>query len=194
MKFAAVVAVATLLSGAAPASRVTDRDFRELMQAAAEAASHDVEAQTRTICVKRDLDPPLSYSRGAIQILQDAARSSPWMHNDDVDRSLAAALEPNALVARQTKMPSLQSHYVVLASGVSPPPQCVVHHVPPPPGWPRYESAVILTFTRPAFANGNAYINEYEECPGLCGTTFLRVFRKQRGKWIQVRKTILSVS
>ena len=53
---------------------------------------------------------------------------------------------------------------------------------------------VVLTFTRPALSNGYAFMEEYEACTGLCGTTLLRVFGKRSGKWTQVAQTVLSVS
>ena len=71
---------------------------------------------------------------------------------------------------------------------------CVIDHAAPFRGLRPDVSRVTLTFTQPVLVNGRAYINEYEDCPGLCGTTFLRVFIKQNGKWAQVERMVLSVS
>ena len=74
------------------------------------------------------------------------------------------------------------------------PPECVVpHSVGRGPNW-RHDESVVLAFTRPTLAKGYAFIQEYEECAGLCGTTYLRVFRKRAGKWTEVAQVILSVS
>jgi len=110
------------------------------------------------------------------------------------DQSIDAAMSSTAAAAHQTSMPLLPGRYL-LVHAKDLPPECVIPHtLARGPNWRRDESIVVLTFTQPALANGYAYIEEYEECAGLCGTTFLRVFRKRNGKWTQIARTILSVS
>jgi hypothetical protein len=92
------------------------------------------------------------------------------------------------------KMPPLPPRFILFAK--TRPSKCVVLHTAAPPGWPKMDSdsVVVLSFSRPALAKSYAFIQEYEECPGLCGTTFLRVFQKHGGRWAQVGRVILSVS
>ena len=171
MKRPAVLTTAMLLIGATPAPVMTDRDFEQLMRAAVEASSTPSEVQptTKTVCVKRELEPPLSFEPPT------------------------AVAKGAAVIPRQSVMPRLPTRFIVYASNAIPT-LCVIDHAPPFRGLRADVSRVALTFTRPVLVNGQAYINEYEDCPGLCGTTFLRVFKKQNGKWTQVERMVLSVS
>lgn len=163
---------------------------------AVSASASDVQPRTAKICVQRALDPPLQASRKWSEVFQDRGVPQPRTGDAAADRWLAAAMSPKATVARQTNMPHLPRKFVLISSQETRPADCVIEHVPLPPGRARAgnDSAVVLSFTRPALAGSYAYIEEYEECPGLCGTTYLRVFGKQKGKWVQIAKAILSVS
>ena len=199
MRAALIPAIALLVAAAGPSSTpLSDRDFQQLMEAAVAAASapSEVQPHTTTICVARELQPAFGATKGWLATWEAAGERAPRPRTGHVgaDNSMTAAMSPKAAVAHQTAMPALPPKYLLGASKALPP-ECIISHtLTRGPNWERDESIVVLTFTQPAQANGYVYIEEYEECAGLCGTTFLRVFRKQNGKWAQVAKTILSVS
>ena len=123
-----------------------------------------------------------------------AGSLQPRTGDDGADKSLTTALSRKAVVAHQTKIAALANKYLLVQSEALPPECAWSPSLVRGPNWEHDESIVVLTFTRPALANGYAFIEEYEGCPGMCGTTFLRVFRKEHGRWTQVGRTILSVS
>lgn len=188
---------------------LSDRDFEQLMGAAVAAASapSEVQPRTTTVCVERALGPPFGSTKSWIRSFEETMRwrkaqgfedpdegpPQPRTGNVEVDKSITAAISAKAAVAHQTSISALPPRFVLV--GKARPPECVVtHSLTRGPNWERDESVVVLSFTRPAFANGYAFLEEHEECAGLCGTTFLRAFRKRSGIWIQVASTILSVS
>jgi hypothetical protein len=196
MRTALLVSMALLVGATRPAPiPLNDEDFRQLMDAAVAASSTaaDVQPHTATICVQKQLGPALEPTRGWIKTFQGESKGVRPLPTGEADASLSAAMSSNAAVAKQTSLPSLPRRFVVF--GKTRPRKCVIpHNMVRGPNWRRDESIVALSFTRPALADGYAFIEEYEECPGLCGTTYLRVFRKQNGKWTQVARSILSVS
>lgn len=198
MRTALLLPLVLLVGAVRPASApLSDRDFQQLMNAVVTAASDPSQVQplTTTICVQRELQPSLVATKSWTKTFEDAGKGElqPRTGDADVDESLTAAMSSKAAVAHQTSIPALPKRFLVVDKVL--PPECVIpHSFARGPNWRRDESIVVLTFTEPALANGYAFIEEYEECSGLCGTTLLRVFRKQRGKWTQVARTILSVS
>ena len=199
MRTAPLLAIAVLAGAAGPApAPLSDRDFRQLMNAAVAAASDPSQLQplTSTICVARELGAPLQARKAAVEMFANAGNgaSPPQTGDAGADQSIDAAMSSTAAVAHQTSIPALPRRYLLVHAKALRP-QCLIpHSIMRGPNWRRDESIVVLTFTRPALANGYAYIEEYEGCAGLCGTTFLRVFRKRNGKWTQIARTILSVS
>jgi hypothetical protein len=160
---------------------------------ATSSTAADVQPLTATICVQRELRPPLESTRGWIKTFQSERKDVLPLPIGNARAALSAAMSSHAAVATQTSMPTLPRRFVVF--GKTRPPECVIpHNMVRGPNWRRDESIVALSFTRPALADGYAFIEDYEECSGLCGTTYLRVFRKQNGKWTQVARSILSVS
>jgi hypothetical protein len=195
MRNAQIIVIAFLAGAAAPALALTDGDFRQLMGAAVTVATQpsQVQPQTKRICIEQELTPPLEAVERSNQLFNYSG-VPPWTGDPVADRALSVAVSSNAAASHQTRMPPLPPKYIV-GHFPPPPPACLVEHVPRPPGWPKADdSAVVLSFSRPALANGYAFIEEYEDCPGLCGTTFLRVFRKEHGTWVQVAQRVLSVS
>jgi hypothetical protein len=198
MRTALALSAIFLVGAGRPASAsLSDRDFQQLMNAAVASSSAPSELQplTKTICIQRELQPPLVATKGWIKTFEDAGKDNvqPRTGDADADRSLTAAMSSKPVAPRQTRISLLPKKFVVVGKAF--PPECVIpHSLVRGRNWQRDESIVVLTFTRPALANGYAFIENYEECSGLCGTTFLRVFRKQKGKWTQVARTILSVS
>jgi hypothetical protein len=190
MRIGPLLLTALLLGAGRPASDpLSDGDFHELMTAAVEAASvpRDLQPLTSTICIERQLGP-------ALDVEKHLGNSHLPVGVPDIDRSLDDAMSSEAAVARQDRMPKLARKYVLVNSGALPP-KCVISHtLGRGPGWEHNESIVILAFTRPALANGYAFIEESEQCAGLCGTVYLRIFRHQNGHWSQVERTILAVS
>ena len=186
-----------LLAGAArpEVAPLRDGDFQQLMNAAVVASSAPSQLQplTTTICVQRELQPPVADLQALSGWFQGAGRLRSPSGSAAVDQSIAAATVSTVGFASQSTMPPLPRKFVLVGKVL--PPECVVlHSGGRGPNWRHDESMVVLTFTRPTLAKGYAFIQEYEECAGLCGTTFLRVFQKRRGKWTQVAQTILSVS
>jgi hypothetical protein len=198
MRIALLLSIALVAGAPRPASApLSDRDFQQLMDAAVAASSAPSELQTgtTTICVQRELRPPLELTNGWIKTFKDAGKGSllPQTGNVGADRAIRAAMSSKAAIARQKTIAVLPRKFVLVGKAF--PPECVIPHgLARGPNWQRDESTFVLTFTRPALANGYAFIDEYEECAGLCGTTSLRVFRKQSGKWTQVARAVLSVS
>lgn len=185
---------AALLGGATHSSQISERDFQQLMETAtvASAAPYQVQPLTTTVCVNRQLQPPVTDLR-ALSGWFVSVRPSPSAGASASGATIAAAMSGKVSVVHQTKMPPLPSRFVLFDG--TPPPGCVVSHSGGRgPNWQKDESVVVLSFTRPVLARGYAFLEEYEECPGLCGTTFLRAFRKEGGKWTQVAASPLSVS
>lgn len=197
---AALIPVISLFVAAAghSSTQLSDRDFQQLMEAAVAAASapSEVQPNTTTICIARELQPAFRATKRWVKTWKGAGKEVIWPRTGDAgaDNSMTAAMSPMAAVPHQTAMPVLPSNYLLVTSKTLSP-ECVIPHtLTRGPNWKRDEAIAVLTFTRPAQANGYAYIEEYEECAGLCGTTFLRVFRKQHRKWAQVAKAVLSSS
>ncbi len=190
MRIALLLPIALLLGAVTPPNMpLSDREFQQLMKAAVDAASRPSELQplTTTICVKRDLGPALNFEK-------HLGGSHLPVGVPEVDRSLDAAISATGTATRQIRMPKLPRRYWLVDSDTLPP-ECVIQHtLGRGPNWQHNESIVVLTFARPAWANGYAFIEESEECAGLCGKVFLRVFRKRNGNWSQVVRTILAVS
>lgn len=190
MRIALLLPIALLLGAVTPATApLNESEFQQLMKAAVDAASRPSELQplTSTICVKRDLGPALDFEK-------HLGASHLPVGIPEVDRSLDAAISATGAATRQTRIPKLPRRYSLVDSDTLPP-QCIIQHtLGRGPNWKHNESIVVLTFARPAWANGYAFIEQSEECAGLCGKVFLRVFRKQNGKWSQAVRTILAVS
>lgn len=199
MRAALLLTAAFFVGAARPAlAPLSDHEFQQLMKAAVAAASAPSQLQPpiSTICVARELEAPLQRRKAEAEMLANkpGGASPPPTGDAGADQSIDTAMGSGAAIAHQTSMPALPGRYL-LVDAKSLPPECVIpHSMARGPNWRRDESIVVLTFTRPAIANGYAYIEEYEACAGLCGTTFLRVFRKRNGKWRQIARTILSVS
>lgn len=184
-----------VVSAATKPPQLSGRDFQQLMEAAvvSAAAPSQVQPLTSTICVKQQLKAPLtnlSSLRGWFGKASGPGRAS---GSQSSNASIAAAMSAQFSIAHQTSMPRLPAKFVLVDA--TPPPQCVVSHsAGRGPNWKQDEAVVGLSFSRPVLAKGYAFIEEYEECPGLCGTTFLRVFKNSHGKWMQVAVAPLSVS
>lgn len=194
---AALLVPIVLLAGAArsQSAGLTDNEFRQLMKAAVKASSAPSQLQplTRTVCVQRELQPPVADLEAFSGWFEGARRLRSPSGSPAIDQSIAAAARSKVVFASQRTMPALSQRFVLVDNVL--PPECVIPRtLGRGPNWKQDESMVVLTFTRPTLANGYAFIEEYEGCTGLCGTTFLRVFRKRGGKWTQVAQTILSVS
>jgi hypothetical protein len=193
-----VLRLALCLAGAAPGSAALNAgDFGQLMEAAVAASSarSQVQPRTTTICVQRELQPPFEATKRWIKEFEDQGVRQPLTGVPGADQVMIAAMSSRAAVARQTSMPPLPPKFILVSLKTARPADCLIEGAPPRPGWPKLgnDEAVLLTFSRPAFANGYAFIEEHEQCPGLCGATYLRVFKKQTGNWVQVANTLLSV-
>ena len=189
MPNALLVATALLMAATRPATGpLSDREFQSLMEAAAAAASPSslAPAITWTICVQRELGPPTSRWNQAFQSLPKGGA--------EAAKSVSAGRSSKGVTAQQTTLRTLPTKFTLIDVNARPPQCAVSRNLARGPNWQRDESVVVWTFTRPVLANGYAFIEEYEDCAGLCGTRYLRVFRKQSGKWKQVAVTILSVS
>lgn len=189
-----VLLMALSVAAGQPSPQLSDHEFRQLMESiiAASTKASEVQPTTTTICVRRELKDPLETSKAMSHSVPDW---SPLRIGAAVPiEPLKAAMSPDAAVVHQTMMPPLPPKYVLISKS-SAPSRCVIDHrwapIPPSVG---NDSAVVLSFTRPVLASGYAFVEEYEDCPGLCGTNYLRVFRKKHGQWTQVARTILSVS
>jgi hypothetical protein len=198
MRTALLLGTALLVGAAKPGpAPLGEGDFAQLMNAAVAAASVPSEVQplTSTICVQRELQPPMAASRAFTKAFEDSGRGAlqPRTGDANADKSLIAAMSAKAAVAQQTSMPALPSKFVLFDK--ERPPECVISHsFGRGPNWKHDESIVVLNFARPVLVHGYAYIEEHEECAGLCGTTYLRIFRKLKDRWEQVARTVLSVS
>lgn len=157
------------------------------------SAPSQVQPLTATICIQRKLEAPVTDLEALTGWFQGAGRLRSPSGSQAIDRSIAVATRSKPFLANQTTIPALPRRFVLVDNEL--PPQCVIPHtLGRGPNWRHDESIVVLTFTRPTLANGYAFMKEYEACAGLCGTTFLRVFRKRGGKWTQLAQIILAVS
>jgi hypothetical protein len=175
----------------AASPQLSNRDFEQLMEAAVTAsAKPEVQPLTTTICVQQEFEPPIVIGEWIGNFL--SARTPSAL----ADGSLATAISSKSVIARQTSMPPLTSKFIIVSAKTKRPASCVIEHVPTQTSRPKNgnDSAVVLSFSQPVLANGYAFIEELEECPGLCATTYLRVFRWQKGKWVQAAETPMSVS
>ena len=198
MRTVLLLPIALLIgAGLLSSTPMRDSDFEQLMNAAAAASSgpSEIQLHTRIVCVQRNLRPPFESKKGWIKSFQNTDKGTLEPRTGDVgaDKSIGAAMSSKATVASQTSIRGLPERFMLVDKAL--PPQCVIPHgAARGPNWERDESIVVVTFTRPALANGYAFIEEHEDCAGICGTTFLRVFQKRRGKWSQVGRTTLSQS
>jgi hypothetical protein len=190
--------VALTVVASSPASaKLSYREFASLMSAAVLASAKPAELQplNSIICIQRKLEPPLASIKAWQKVADGTGKVwRPFPIGDvGADKSLMVALSPQADVPEQSSMPVMPKRFIMMDGAA--PPECVIPLVGGRgPNWRHDEAIVNLTFTQPAFANGYAYIEENKTCAGLCGTRYLRVFQKQRNKWVQVGRTILSVS
>lgn len=185
-----------MVAAARPSAGVSNADFALLMQEAVRVSADPSQVQptTKVVCVEQRLQPPLSdltELRGWFQ-LQDRSHSPSG--SERVDRSIAAAMSSRTTVAPQTNMPRLSPRFTIVATAR--PAKCAVDHVPPLAGSSNifHDLAVVLTFSRPTLARDYAFIEEDEDCPGLCGTRFVRVFKQQQHRWTQVAQIVTQVS
>jgi hypothetical protein len=87
--------------------------------------------------------------------------SPPPTGDAGADQSIDTAMGSGAAIAHQTSMPALPGRYL-LVDAKSLPPECVIpHSMARGPNWRRDESIVVLTFTRPAIANGYGPVWNY---------------------------------
>jgi hypothetical protein len=212
MKIATIVAAAALLIAAAPAPQLSDSDFQRLMEAAVSASASVAKLnKVRIMCVQKELEAPLKFSKEAFDQWQSVPHNgvppmsaSKYLRtgNASVDRSINAALSANARVPHQTEVLSVPAPSMsvppglaadaryftsVLFSSKSPrPSECMVEHGPHRPGAPARDLPYVLTLSRPVLANDFAFIDTSFECSGLCGSADLRVFKKRNGKWTQI--------
>src|SRR5947209_7070906 len=169
MRRAVALLMALSFSAASAGSpQLSDADFRQLMQSAVTVSGQasQVQPTTTTICVQRELEPALDF-------LKHQGPSHLPIGIAAADQALNEAMSPMATVARQTSMPLLPARFILIPKA-NRPRNCVVDRIPLPGQPPSKDSVVVLSFTRPAFAEGYAFIEENEDCPGLCGTIFLR--------------------
>lgn len=194
---AASLTLLLLLAGSANPSSgpLTDSDFQQLMETAvmASSAPSQVQPLTKTICVRRELEAPITDLRALTSWFRGAGRLRSPSGSPAIDQSIAVATQSKVAVVGQMTISKLPERFVLVDKEF--PPECVIPQSwGRGPNWRHDESIVVLTFKRPTIANGYAFTEEYEACAGLCGTTFLRIFRKRGGKWTQVGETVLSVS
>jgi hypothetical protein len=185
----ALVAGAAVLGVSTHSAPLSDRDLQQLMEAAVTASASSWAPSVQTVCVQRELEPPLSLIKQPVGLAWINSSGAHAAKNTELDESVAAAMSPKAQVELRTTMPPLAGRYLMFSSETPRPTQCVIEHGPR-----SGDTSIALTFTRPAFANGLAFINEVEDCPGLCGNGILWVFKKQDGKWKQIAEAVLWVS
>jgi hypothetical protein len=178
----------------------TERDFQQLMTAAIAAGASTAQAGTRTICIQRELEPPLDISKkrtaGTHQTRLPGLPikpAPPATEDPAVDRAYAVALVPTAEAASEGQIATIPAPYVPYSSKSPIPPRCAID-----PHWASSRSAAEhvtrVRLSRPVFANGFAFIDQITECSGLCGSGWLRVFKKQKGRWTEVASRNLFVS
>src|SRR4051812_43615677 len=119
MRTALLLTVALVVGAARPVSApLTDRDFRQLMNAAVAAASAPSQLQplTSTICVARELGVPLQARKAAVEMFSAEGKGAlpPQTGDAGADRSIDAAMASTAAVARQTSMPPLPRRYLLV--------------------------------------------------------------------------------
>src|SRR5947209_19059134 len=103
MRTAPLLAIAVLVGAAGPApAPLSDRDFQQLMNAAVAAASDPSQLQplTKTICVARELRPPLEATEDRIKMFENKGHGDYWPRTGDVgaDHSVAEAMSSEAVV------------------------------------------------------------------------------------------------
>jgi len=193
------MAIAALLGGAAPAQQLGRKDFQHLMDAAVSAGAATAQAGTRTICVQRELELPLDVSKQRTADTHQAGLPGlpilpPRSAQQDagVEQAYAVALGPRAAVASETEIATIAAPYIPYSSKAIPA-RCAID-----PHWASTGSAAEhvtrVRLSRPVLANGFAFVGQVTECSGLCGSGWLRVFRKDHGKWKQVAVRNLFIS
>ena len=196
---AAAVMVA-VLNGAAPPAAPAPRDFQQLMTAAIEAGAATAQHATDTICVQRELEPALGISKERTAGTHQAGLpglpitpAPPAREDPAIDQAYAAALGPSGAVAPETAIGVIPKTYVPYSSKSAIPARCAIDR-----RWTSSGSAAEyitrVQLSRPVFVNGFAFIDQVTECSGLCGSGWLRVFRKQNGRWTEVASRNLFVS
>jgi hypothetical protein len=202
MKLAFIPVAATLVTGAAPASPAGTSDFQKLITTAIlDGVSN--EPPSTTICVQRELSPPIQASLNYEQTMREPARragvrveESNWVADGDHTAILAAfasARAGTARIAAERQIADLPARFVLFPTA-NPPPKCKPQGFPPPGTQPSSKRVVVLSFSRPVSAGDYVFIEKSSDCGGLCGSGSLGVFKKQNGKWRQVATRFLWVS
>jgi hypothetical protein len=197
MRVVALASAAALLTAAAPAPQLSQSDFQQLVKAVVLESSTTARINNAgLVCVQQEFAPPLEVSElGAL--MQGATTG-----NAALDKSITAALARGS-VAPQTKFSSVPHASVALPSQVTPRGN-LLRFVLLSPRSPDRSSCVIdrqifgprpsanrtlpfvLTLTRPVIVSGVAFIKHSFDCPGLCGSGQIYVFKKRNGKWTHV--------
>jgi hypothetical protein len=193
MGWTTIMAAAATLGSSQPTT-LTPLDFQALMQGALAEGAASWTAPIKNICVQRELEAPLRFVGRTSSLGWRSSSTTHFGPDSELDASLAKAMSPQVVVASEKLMPPLPSSFVLFSSKAPRPEECVIEHVPPSAGTAHHDLSVAITFTQPAFADGLAFINEVDDCPGLCGDGIVRVFKKQAGGWTQVAEAVLWVS
>lgn len=189
MKIGALAAAVAIVGADAQAAPLTQTDFRQLMEAAASAGASSPQPDTKTICVQRELETPLKFSRGAMEATHTSGIAGlpmtklPNPEESAVEKAFAFALSQKVAAEASGEIPSLPPKFVLYSSASPVPARCAIDH--------RVVSAstnhaITLTLTQPVLAGGFVFIDQTMDCAGLCGSGWLRVFRKQNGRWQQI--------
>ena len=107
----------------------------------------------------------------------------PEVEESAVEKAFAVALTQKAVEGATKAIASLPPKFVLYSSMSPIPARCTIDH--------RVVSgsnnhAITLSLTQPVLAEGFVFIDQTMDCAGLCGSGWLRVFRKQNGKWKQI--------
>ena len=197
MKVPALIAAAMALCNSAQAAPLSERDFQQLMQAAVAASAKTAQPDTQTICVQRELESPLKFSRAAMEATHvSGVPGMPVVHLSQaqdaaVEKAFGSALTAKATVDARTTLSFLTPQFMLYSSASRVPNRCAIDH-----RWASGSTnhAISITLTRPVFVDGYAFVDEATDCPGLCGSGWLRIFEKQGSRWKQIAVRNLFVS
>jgi hypothetical protein len=201
VKLAVLAAAALALAVPPQAPVLRQRDFNQIIQlAVTDAAASWTSPSARTICVQRELERPFNAVKHWIddfhQARTDLAIGTTdfrFTRNPAIDQWIPAAMGPGADIAPETVISSLSMPYLLFSRNKPTPPECAVSHLAGRTSAAK-PMAVTLTFTRPVLAGGYVFVDEVQDCPGLCGNGILNVFQKQHGRWTRVAQQVLWVS
>jgi hypothetical protein len=198
MTMIALASMAALLTAAASGPQLSKSDFQELIKAVVLDTSSAARINhADLVCVQQQFAPPLEFAELAPSTAWSSSTSSDAAVKEAITAALASghvtaqiklASVPDVSVAlpAQVTGPGHLLHFVLLSSRSPRRSDCTFQRGIFTPRAANRPLPYVLTLTRPVVVNGFVFIKHAFDCPGMCGSGQISVFKKSDGKWTHV--------